>query len=71
MARGGREVFLLASGGGQSIFLVQSGGANLFFCPPDIVFIIDDHVINAISLIALNIYHSYLTNSQLWGNTIT
>ena len=48
---GGRKVFLLASGGGKrSIFLVQSGGVNLFFFPPDVVFISDDHVINANSL---------------------
>ena len=32
-------------------------GANLFFCPPDVVFISDDHVINATSLI-----HSPMVN---------
>ena len=43
--------FLLAPGGGgwASIFWGQSGGANLFFCPPDVIFISDDHIINATS----------------------
>ena len=48
---GGREVFLLASGGGAKHFFgAVRGGADLFFCPLDIVFISDDHVINATSL---------------------
>ena len=51
---GGRKVFSLASGGGAKHFFgAVRGGANLFFCPPDVVFISDDHVINATSLITL------------------
>ena len=41
----------MASGGGAKHFFdAVRGGANLFFCPPDVVFISDDHVINATSL---------------------
>ena len=48
---GGGEVFLLASGGGAKHFFgAVRGRANLFYCPPDVVFISDDNVINATSL---------------------
>ena len=47
MARGmRREVFLLASGG-EAFFWCSHKGGKLFFCPPDVVFISNDHLINA------------------------
>ena len=47
---GGGEVFYVGFRGGKHFFGAVRGGANLFFCPPDVVFISDDHVINATSL---------------------
>ena len=35
--------------GGEHFFM-QSGGGEPFFCQPDIVFISDNHIINATSL---------------------
>ena len=40
----------MARGGAKHFFGALRGGANLFFCPPDVVFISNDHVINATSL---------------------
>ena len=52
MARGGARGFFGGfRGGAKHFFGALRGGANLFFCPPDVVFISDDHVINATSLI--------------------
>ena len=62
MARGGSR-FFLASGGGKAFFWCSQGGANLFFCPPDVIFISDDHVINATSLIQFSHTQS---NSIVW-----
>ena len=51
MARGGAQGFFVGfRGGAKHFFGALRGGANLFFCPPDVVFISDDHVINATSL---------------------
>ena len=51
MARGGARGFFGGfRGGAKHFFGALRGGANLFFCPPDVVFISDDHVINATSL---------------------
>ena len=51
MARGGARGFFVGfRGGAKHFFGAVRGGANLFFCPPDVVFISDDHVINATSL---------------------
>ena len=62
--QGGREVFLLAPGGGAKHFFgAVRGGKNLFFCPPDVIFISDDHVINATSLIQFSHTQS---NSIVW-----
>ena len=48
----GVKVFSMASGGGgKAFFWCSQGVANLFFYPPDVVFISDDHVINATSLV--------------------
>jgi len=48
MARGGARGFFVGfRGGAKHFFGAVRGGANLFFCPPDVVFISDDHVINA------------------------
>ena len=53
--QGGGKVFSLASvGGAKHFFGAVRGGANLFFCPPDVVFISDNHVINATSLSKIN-----------------
>ena len=46
-------VVTYTDGGAKHFFGAVRGGANLFFCPPDVVFISDDHVINATSLIQL------------------
>ena len=51
MARGGARGFFVGfRGGAKHFFGAVRGGANLFFCPPDVVFISDNHVINATSL---------------------
>ena len=50
---GGARFFCWLQGGAKHFFGAVRGGANLFFCPPDVVFISDDHVINATSLITL------------------
>ena len=47
MARGGHKAFSLASGGAKHFFCAVRGRGKPFFCPPDVVFISDDHVINA------------------------
>ena len=62
MARGGARGFFVVFRGG-SLFLVQPGGANLFFCPPDFVFISDDHAINATSLTVPVQRHAVLDHS--------
>ena len=54
MARGGARGFFVGfRGGAKHFFGAVRGGANLFFCPPDVVFISDDHVINATSLMPI------------------
>ena len=61
MARGGARGFFVGfRGGAKHFFGAVRGGANLFFCPPDVVFISNDHVINATSLI--------LTKREKLGN---
>ena len=52
---GGPELFLLASGRGEKHFFGALRGGEPFFCPPDVVFISDDHVRNATSLICVSI----------------
>ena len=47
-------VVTYGGGGVEAFFLCSQGGeANLFFCPPDVVFISDNHIINATSLILM------------------
>ena len=54
MARGGARGFFVGfRGGGKAFFSAVRGGQTFFFCPPDVVFISDDHVINATSLMAI------------------
>ena len=50
MARGGARGFFVGFRGGAKHFFGAVRGANLFFCPPDVIFISDDHIINATSL---------------------
>ena len=57
---GGHEVFSLASGGAKHFFGAVRGGANLFFCPPDVVFISDDHIINATYLTLIKLQENLL-----------
>ena len=47
---GGARFFCWLQGGGEAFFWCSQGGGEPFFCPPDVVFISDDHVINATSL---------------------
>ena len=56
---GGREVFLLASGGAKHFFGAVRGRGEPFFCPPDVVFVSDDHIINATSLI-INLFQIWI-----------
>ena len=44
--------FFVGFRGGEAFFGAVRGGKH-FFCPPDVVFISDDHVINATSLSVL------------------
>ena len=52
MARGGARFFVGFRGRAKNFFGVVRGGKP-FFCPPDVVFISDDHIINATSLTVL------------------
>ena len=58
---GARGFFVGFRGGAKHFFGALRGGANLFFCPPDVVFISDDHVINATSLITSKLQLTSLT----------
>ena len=50
---GGCEVFLLASGGAKHFLVGFRGGGKAFFCPADVIFISDHHVINVTSLMPI------------------
>ena len=59
---GGARFFCWLQGGGKAFFWCSQGGEP-FFCPPDVVFISNNHVINATSLIQFSHTQS---NSIVW-----
>ena len=50
---------MLDLGGAKHFFGAVRGG-NLFFCPPDVVFISDDHIINATYLTLIKLQENLL-----------
>ena len=62
--------------GGKAFFWCSQGGANLFFWLPDVVFISNDHVINATSLMG-NLYikgyqfnHNSANTNNIYSNYV-